>query len=54
MALAALGREEEAIEEFQKALEINPRYLEARLNLAITLRDMGRIAEAREHFKIAL
>jgi tetratricopeptide (TPR) repeat protein len=54
MALAALGKEEEAVEQFQHALEINPRYLEARLNLAITLRDMGRAEEAREQFRIAL
>ncbi|MEJ5296088.1 MAG: tetratricopeptide repeat protein, partial [Fimbriimonadales bacterium] len=54
MALAALGREEEAIEQFQKALEINPRYLEAHLNLAIILRDCGRLAEARHHFQQVL
>ena len=35
---------------FERALEINPRYTEAALNLAITYNDLGRYAEAQELF----
>ena len=38
---------------FRKALEINPGYTEVSLNLAVTLNDMGRYAEAGEIFNSA-
>lgn len=42
-----------AVSAFQKALEINPGYTEVSLNLAVTLNDMGRYAEAGEVFSKA-
>lgn len=38
----------EALTEFSKALKINPSYIEAGLNLSITLADLGRYDEAKE------
>ncbi len=40
----------EALDEFQRALQINPSYVEASLNLAATLCDLSRYEEAREIF----
>lgn len=40
------GKKEEAIESFKKALEIQPDYLPATFNIAITLGDLGRYDEA--------
>jgi len=39
---------EKAIKHFEKALEINPRYTDAALNLAVTLFDLGRYEQATE------
>ena len=44
----------EAIEEYGKALAVNPDYVEAHNSLGIALFSTGRIAEAREHFEKAL
>jgi len=42
------GRFGDAIRLFEKALEINPEYEEVRLQLAVTLNDLGRYDKARE------
>lgn len=42
------GKFESAIEVFQKALEINPHYTEAILNLAVLYNDLGRYPEAKK------
>jgi tetratricopeptide (TPR) repeat protein len=39
---------------FKDALQINPRYTEAALNLAVTLNDLGRYVEAREIYAKAI
>ncbi len=38
---------------FEKALELNPRYTEASLNLAITYNDLGEFKRAQEIFTVA-
>jgi tetratricopeptide (TPR) repeat protein len=50
LSLALVGRLEEALEQFDAALEINPEYAEAHLNRAIVLNDLERFDEAREAF----
>jgi tetratricopeptide (TPR) repeat protein len=52
--LAHQGRPAEAIEHYQKALEINPDFAEAHNNLGTALLDQGRLEEASEHFHQAL
>lgn len=44
---------EKAVELFRQALSINPEYTEARLNLAITLADMGAYTEALQEYGAA-
>jgi tetratricopeptide (TPR) repeat protein len=44
---------EKAVELFRQALSINPAYTEARLNLAITLADMGAYTEALQEYGVA-
>lgn len=48
------GMGDDAIEEFETALKINPYYLKARLNLALALYDQGRHAEAQNHIERVL
>jgi len=48
------GQVDEAIAQFQKALEINPNYGEAHMNLGITLLQKGRVDEAMPEFQKAL
>jgi tetratricopeptide (TPR) repeat protein len=52
-ALAMLGRREDALVEFDKALELNPRYVDAILNRSVTLSDLGRTDEAMAAFRSA-
>jgi tetratricopeptide (TPR) repeat protein len=47
-------RLEEAIEEYRKALEIDPHYANARYNLGDALRRQGRLEEAMEEFQLAV
>ncbi len=47
------GNMEMAVVYFRKALQINPRYTEASLNLTIALNDLGRYDEASETFSKA-
>lgn len=53
LSLALVGRPEESIAAFDAALALNPRYVEAHLNRAVLLNDMGRLEEARAAFAIA-
>ena len=53
VALSLAGQPEAALAEFDKALALNPSYVEANLNRAITLNDLGRYEEAREAFRQA-
>ncbi|NIR42504.1 MAG: tetratricopeptide repeat protein [Gemmatimonadetes bacterium] len=53
LALGLAGQPEAALEEFDRALSLNPAYVEAHLNRAITLNDLGRYDEAREAFRLA-
>jgi tetratricopeptide (TPR) repeat protein len=53
LCLAMVGRGEEALEAFERAVERNAGYVEAHLNRAITLNDLGRTDEAREAFSRA-
>lgn len=53
LTLALLGQRERALREFEHALEINPRYVEAHLHRAVVLSEMGRNDEAAEAFRAA-
>lgn len=48
-----LGQGEQALEEFQRALELNPRYLEALIHQGLVLNELGRAAEAELSFRRA-
>ena len=50
LCLALIGRSEEALVAFERAVERNPGYVEAHLNHAITLNDLGRVDEAHAAF----
>jgi tetratricopeptide (TPR) repeat protein len=52
-ALAMLGRREDALAEFDTALQLNPRYVDAILNRTVTLSDLGRSEEATDAFRSA-
>ena len=45
--MAALGRFPEAVESFRRAVQLQPRYDQARMSLAIALNDMGDQTAAR-------
>ena len=48
------GMTSEAIDQFHRAIQINPRYIKARSNLAVVLTGAGRLAEARAELRTAL
>lgn len=50
LSYAMLGRREEALAAFERALARNPSYIEALLNRAIVLNDLGRTEEAHAAF----
>jgi len=50
LAYGDLGMVEEAMEELKSALEVNPKYLKARINLGILLMEEDRNNEARLEF----
>ena len=52
VALSLSGERERAVGSFREALRLNPRYVEARLNLAIVLNDLGRYDEALREFQM--
>ncbi len=54
LALADLGRLDEAIAQYQKALEIRPNYMEAHINLGIAMGQRGRPDEVIAHYRKAL
>ncbi|MEN3044579.1 MAG: tetratricopeptide repeat protein [Candidatus Hydrothermales bacterium] len=49
----SLGMIDESINQFEKALKINPNYIEAHLNLSIALNDKGDYLRAKEHYEKA-
>ncbi len=53
VSLSLLGQRERALEEFARALELNPRYLEALIHQGLVLTELGRHAEAQESFRRA-
>lgn len=53
LSLALIGRQEDGLAAFDRALELNPRYVEAHLNRAILLNDMGRGEDAAVAFESA-
>lgn len=53
VALSLLGQRERALEELGRALDLNPRYLEALIHRGLVLSELGREAEAEESFRRA-
>lgn len=53
LAYAMVGQGEAALGAFDRALELNPRYVDAHLNRAVTLNDLGRAEEAAAAFSAA-
>lgn len=53
LCLAFLGRAEEALEQLDAALAINPAYVEANVNRALVLQELGRYEDARIAFETA-
>lgn len=45
------GKLNSAIENYEKAIALNPKYSKARLNKGIAVVELGRLAEARECFR---
>lgn len=53
LAYAFLGQRERAVEEFERAVSINPRYVEAHIHRGIVLSELGRGGEASAAFQAA-
>ena len=53
VSLSLLGQRERALTEFGRALELNPRYLEALIHQGVVLYELGRDAEAEDSFRRA-
>jgi len=54
VCLAMLGQRERALEQFELALTLNPRYIEANIHRGILLNELGREAEAEAAFQAAV
>jgi protein O-mannosyl-transferase len=54
IVFAGRGQSAQAMDHYQKALEILPNFAEAHYNLGIVLADQGRYIEALEHYRRAL
>ena len=54
LALALLGHKARALAQFERALELNPRYLEANIHRGILLTELGRADEAEAAFRAAV
>jgi tetratricopeptide (TPR) repeat protein len=53
LSLALLGHKERALAEFERALALNPRYIEANIHRGILLSELGRSEEAEAAFRAA-
>jgi tetratricopeptide (TPR) repeat protein len=53
VSLSLLGHTQRALTEFDRALELNPRYLEALIHRGLILNQVGRTSEAEECFRRA-
>ena len=53
VSLSLLGQRERALAELSRALELNPRYLEALIHFGLVLSELGREAEAEDAFRRA-
>ncbi len=53
VSLSLLGQSERALAEFRRALELNPRYLEALIHQGLVLNELGREDEADQSFRRA-
>jgi tetratricopeptide (TPR) repeat protein len=53
VSLSLLGQHERALTELRRALELNPRYLEALIHQGLVLNELGRSDEADEAFRRA-
>ena len=53
LSFALLGNKERALEEFERALSLNPRYIEANIHRGVLLNELGRGEEAEEAFRTA-
>jgi len=53
VSLSLLGQSQRALAEFARALELNPRYLEALIHQGLVLNELGRTGEADESFRRA-
>ena len=53
VSLSLLGQPDRALTEFDRALALNPRYLEALIHQGLVLNELGRTAEADESFRRA-
>ena len=47
------GRFQDAVNSFKRAIETNPRYTEASLNLSVVYNELGRFDRAREAYAMA-
>ncbi|HLG88517.1 MAG TPA: tetratricopeptide repeat protein [Alphaproteobacteria bacterium] len=54
LAYRGLGERKEAVAQFERALALEPDYVEAHINLAAVLGDCGRSAEAEPHCRRAI
>ena len=50
VSLSLLGQTQRALAELERALELNPRYVEALIHRGLVLNDLGRTEEANEAF----
>ncbi len=53
LAYSMIGQSSEALAEFDRALELNPKYVDAHLNRAVTLNELGRYDDAVAAFAAA-
>lgn len=53
VSLSLIGQTTRALDEFDRALELNPRYLEALIHRGLILNQLGRSEEAEESFRRA-
>ena len=53
LSFALLGQKEQALAAFERALDLNPRYIEANIHRGILLNELGRGDEAEQAFREA-